>query len=264
MLIPDSANSRDFLQLERDAAIILQSEVPERSPSHSYECPGRIMLVEDEIDLANLTADWLRKRDFAVDVFHDGDEALRQIENFKNLYDLLILDILLPGSNGLHLCKSYRQIAGVAPILVLTAFDSLEMKEKAFELGADDYLTKPFHLKELTLRAKALLRRTHTVHTSMRHGPLEIDLARNKVTFEGEHVHLSPKEFALLELFFRYPKHCFTQEELMKRIWESEDVTMQDTLRGHIKRLRRKFDRPDRPSLITNVYGMGYKLAEAL
>lgn len=120
---------------------------------------AKILLVEDEPDLAKLVSDWLCRGEHTLDVVTNGDEALNLIQANKNRYDLLILDIMLPGKNGIEICKSYRSSLGMAPVLMLTAKDSIEDKEMAFNVGADDYVTKPFHLKELSVRVTALLRR---------------------------------------------------------------------------------------------------------
>src|SRR6185437_10017464 len=120
---------------------------------------AQILLVEDEPDLAKLVRDWLGRDNHRVDVIANGDEAMIQLKANKSKWELLILDLMLPGSNGIELCKAFRANLGTAPVLILTAKDSIDDKELGFKVGADDYMTKPFHFKELSARVSALLRR---------------------------------------------------------------------------------------------------------
>lgn len=222
---------------------------------------AKILIVEDEVDLAELISSWLSRHGHDTETFNNGDDALLELRQYKNIYDLLILDVRVPGKSGLDLCKLYRQEGGLAPIMVITAQDSLDMMEKAFTLGADDYIGKPFHLKELKLRTEGLLRRGHLPDTKSFHiGDIELDTALRQVKKNGQIVHLSPKEYSLLELFLKHPHHIFSAEEILRRIWESDIDTMNATVRGHINRLRKKLDKPDGESIISNIYGVGYKL----
>jgi DNA-binding response OmpR family regulator len=221
---------------------------------------ARILLVEDEVQLAELMSDWLMLSGHEVKIFTDGNAALNEIIAYKNAYEILILDIMLPGKNGLDLCKAYREAPGYAPILMVSAKRSINTKECAFKFGADDYMTKPFHLRELTMRIEALLRRVGPRESrSLRWKDVILESAEHKVVRGNKSIHLSPQEYKVLEFFFRNPNKVFSQDELRKRLWESDDVLMNDTVRGHIKRLRQKIDLKGRKSLITNVYGLGYK-----
>jgi two-component system OmpR family response regulator len=144
---------------------------------------------------------------------------------------------------------------------MLTAKSSIEDKEEGFGVGADDYLTKPFHLKELAARVRVLLRRPLTEHaTTLRAGDVVLDPIECKVLKNGQEVHLLPKEYRLLEFLMRHPNHVFSAEVLFNRVWESDTTAALDTVRGHIMRLRTKLDTPGMPSIISTVRRLGYKL----
>ncbi len=220
---------------------------------------AKVLLVEDELDLASLINNWLAREHHLVEVVHDGATALHKLKVAK--YDVIILDVMLPGMNGFEVCRQYRQSRGATPILFLTAKSSLQDKELGFLAGADDYLTKPFHLKELEYRVKALLRRgTIAGSNTFQIGDVLVDSDQHKVLKHGVEVHLLPKEFRLLEFFVRHPQRVFSPEELLENVWESETSAHNDSVRGHITRLRKKLDTPGQPSIIATVYGVGYKL----
>ena len=226
-----------------------------------FETMAKILLVEDEVDLANLVANWLNANGHQTAVLHSGDEAALEIRQYKNVYDLLIFDLKLPGTSGLDLCKFYRQKAGQAPILVITAQDSLDVMEAVFKLGADDYIAKPFHLKELQVRTEGLLRRGHlATEAALNVKDITVDPVKKQVKKDGKVVKLSPKEYSMLELFMKHPDQIFSPDEILRRVWELDTESMHDTVRGHINRLRRKLDSKGEESLISNVYSLGYKL----
>lgn len=178
-----------------------------------------------------------------------------------NKYDVIILDILLPGMNGLEICRQYRKSRGMTPILMVTAKNTVEDKEAGLDAGADDYITKPFALKELAARVRALLRRGQSLPSNQLHiRDIIIDPVDYTVSKAGQQIHLMPQEFRLLEFLARHPNQVFSAEELLASVWESDTPAMLDTVRGHIKRIRRKLDTPGEQSIITNVYGVGYKL----
>jgi DNA-binding response OmpR family regulator len=168
---------------------------------------------------------------------------------------------MLPGLSGIDVCQSYRSNGGNASVIMLTAKDSLSDKEVGFASGADDYLTKPFELKELAMRVKAQLRRAETTkHTTFQVQDIEIDISDHRVIKGGEEVYLLPKEFRLLEFFVRHPNRVFSAEELLSAVWESDSIAQNDSVRGHITRLRKKLDSPGKPSIIVTVHGVGYRL----
>jgi DNA-binding response OmpR family regulator len=222
---------------------------------------ANILLVEDEPELAAIMSTWLTRAKHFVKVIEHGDEAVSEIQSAKDLYELLILDITLPGRDGFEICEYYRTSRGRAPVLVVSARDTLHDKEQAFTLGADDYITKPFDLKEMILRVAALLRRSLIpAHEILESRDIKMNLVESTVTKCGAPVHLTPQEYNLLMFFLKHPNEVFSSEHLLRLVWNPGSSAMNDTVRGHVKRLRRKFDSPGKPPIIQNVYGFGYRL----
>ncbi len=219
---------------------------------------SKILIVEDEEDLSLQVADWLLKEHHTVERVMSGPAALDQLS--VNKYDVIILDWLLPGLDGIQVCRRYRQTGGRTPILMLTAKSSIENKEEGLDSGADDYLAKPFHLKELSARVRALVRRASTVPAVVLSiGDIVLDPASRLVTKGGRPVHLERKEFNLLEFLMRNANRAFSAEALLDRVWESGSMASPDAIRTYIKSLRKKVDSAGKPSHITTVHGVGYK-----
>ncbi len=222
---------------------------------------AKILIVEDEADLAELVKNWLAKDHHLVEIADDGLEALIRMET--NNYDVVILDIMLPSVNGMEICKRYRKSGGSAGIIMVTAKGHVDDKETGLDSGADDYMTKPFQLKELAARVRAVLRRNHGQSQEiMSFRDLEIDVNEFKILKGGHEVHLLPKEFRLFEFFLRHPHQVFSAEDLLSSVWESDTEALLDTVRGHITRVRKKLDTAGSPSIIATVYGVGYKLGD--
>ena len=220
---------------------------------------AKILVIEDEPDIAKVVSDCLTKDNHLVEVEYDGLDAWIALNAVK--FDVIVLDLRLPGVDGLELCRRFRRDGGNTPVLILTARDSAEDKESGFAAGADDYLTKPFQHKELSARIKALLRRGACQPSNIIHiGDIEIDLDGFRVLKGGEPVHLQRKEFRLLEFLARHPNRIFSAEELLDSVWERGTDAKVDTVRGHIKRLRKKLDSDGVTSIISTVYGLGYKI----
>jgi DNA-binding response OmpR family regulator len=219
---------------------------------------ARILLVEDEVDLLETVRDWLAEDGHTVDSTGSGEQALELLT--RQDYDILILDWMLPGKSGLEVCTSYRGRGGNAAILMLTAKRSLNNKESAFDSGADDYLTKPFKLRELSARLKALLRRMRP-STLERHqvGNLTLDRRTFQVLKGGQPLHLLPKEFNILELLMLEPGKVYSVEDIITHTWGQDSEVVGETVRSHIRSIRKKIDEPDGHSLITNVHGIGYR-----
>lgn len=211
--------------------------------------------------MAKLISDWLRRDQHIVEEVHDGTTAWYALQN--GVYDVVVLDWMLPELPGIEVCRRYRQIGGNAAVIMLTARHELEHKEQGFDAGIDDYVTKPFQLKELAMRVRAQLRRAPSEHHfTFKFNDLVIDTERHTVTKSGQEVHLLPKEFKLLEFLLRHPQRVFSADELIASVWDVDSQAHYDTVRGHINRLRKKLDTAGKVSIIATVHGIGYKLGD--
>lgn len=220
---------------------------------------AKLLLVEDDEGLAKMIAEWLTHEHHTVEVVHDGTEGLERL--LCSEYDVAILDWELPGTVGIDIAKNYRQNGGAAPIIMLTGKKKIDDKEIGLEVGADDYLTKPFNMRELSARIKALLRRSRDVASNvLTVGPLMLDLAKFRVTRSGVEISLLPREFALLEFFMRHPDETFSSDVLLTRVWHSESDATGEAVRTAIMRLRRKIDVSEGDSLIESIPRIGYRL----
>ncbi|MBX9693033.1 MAG: response regulator transcription factor [Cyanobacteria bacterium] len=218
---------------------------------------ARILIVEDEQHLAESMRGWLILEGHHVDVCMGGDLAARMLA--AQLYDVIILDILLPGINGIELCKRYREHGGTARILVASAKGTSADKLRGLDAGADDYISKPFDLMELSARVRALMRRSVSmIGNQIVVSDLIMDLSTHQVQRAGRDVKLLPQEFSLLEFLARQPNKLFSAEVLIERLWHGKASI--DTLRTHIKTLRKKIDVPGAQPMIKTVHGVGYAL----
>ena len=220
---------------------------------------AKILIVEDDTELAEKVREWLVHDRYVVDVVHRGNEATDYLSIYQ--YDAIILDWELPDTTGIDVLKQYRNSGGKSPVLMLTGKKEIDDKEIGFDSGADDYLTKPFHFQEVSARIRALLRRPAVfAGNKLKAGNVILEMDRRSVTRDGEPIHLSPLEFALLELFIRYPSKVFSHEALLDRVWSSDSTASVDTVRTCIKALRKKIGSDNEPSIIRTVHGVGYRL----
>jgi DNA-binding response OmpR family regulator len=219
----------------------------------------RILLVEDDRKAARLLSKGLQEEGFVVDVVRSGEEADETAE-VKD-YDAIVLDWLLPGKDGLTVCRDLRARGVATPILMLTARDALEDRVKGLNTGADDYLTKPFALAELLARIHALLRRSDlTRPVVLTVADLALDPISHRVTRGGTPINLTPKEYAILEVLMRRSGEVVTRARLGEGVWEDEHDLLTNLVDVHVSHLRRKVDREGVPPLIHTVRGRGYRL----
>lgn len=222
----------------------------------------RILVVEDEESLSEPLAFMLGREGFDVQVVDNGIDAVTEFERAGA--DLVLLDVMLPGQSGMEVCKQIR-VTSAVPIIMLTAKDSEIDKVLGLELGADDYVTKPYSARELIARVRAVLRRRgaepeETADSAIEGGPVRMDIERHIVTVNGETVPMPLKEFELLEMLLRNTGRVLTRSQLIDRVWGSDYVGDTKTLDVHIKRLRSKVEPdPSSPRYVVTVRGLGYK-----
>ena len=220
---------------------------------------AKVLLVEDDRNLAGTVREWLEFEHYLVEWVETGTDALDMMKSYK--YDVIIMDLTIPKMDGIEVCKAYRQLGGETPILILTGRGTVPDKELGFDAGADDYLTKPFHLKELSARIRALMRRPKDFTGEVLNaGNIALDIGAHTVTKEGKEIHLPRMEFALLEFLMRHQGQVFSAEALLDRVWTADSDKSPETIRTSVKKLRSKIDTKGEPSLIRNVHGVGYKL----
>lgn len=219
----------------------------------------RVLLAEDDKPVANFIQKGLAAEQYAVDVAGDGEEAQFMIEQFD--YDLVILDLGLPHLNGLEILKRLRATKRSLPVLVLTARSRVEDRVRGLDLGADDYLTKPFSFAELSARLRALLRRAdRPPDMVLQVEDLEMNRAERTVRRAGQLVELTPKEFALLEYLLRNAGRCVTRAMVIEHVWNLSFDPMTNVVDVYINYLRNKVDRGHAKKLLRTVRGMGYQL----
>jgi len=218
-----------------------------------------MLLVEDEKKLSELVARALRQESYAVDVADDGTQGWELAQAYE--YDLIILDLMLPGLPGEELLKRIRRRNSQVPILILTARDATEDKVRNFEAGADDYLTKPFAFAELVMRVKALLRRGPVARSSvLRVADLEVDRFSQQVRRAGRRIELTPKEYALLEYLASNPGRVFSRTMIIEHVWDQSFEGLTNIVDVYVRHLRSKVDDPFPVKLIRTVRGVGYGL----
>jgi len=227
---------------------------------------NKILLVDDDPGVLDVVAFMLRREGFDVDEERDGNAALEKART--DAFDIVILDIMLPGMSGTDVCRALRAESDV-PILMLTARDAEIDRVLGLELGADDYVTKPFSTAELLSRVRAILRRRELDRATggapvRKLGGLQIDLGRHEVSVDGDRVHLTLSEFKVLSLLAEQPERIVSRRELMQHLWASEHVGDEHACEVHISNLRRKIEKdPAQPERLVTVRGMGYKLVAA-
>jgi DNA-binding response OmpR family regulator len=219
----------------------------------------RILVVEDEPKLAETLRSGLVEHRYAVDVAHDGQDGYELAAGGP--YDLLILDVMLPGLDGFELCRRLRAGGSSLPVLMLTARDAVDDRVEGLDRGADDYLVKPFAFRELLARVRALLRReAPTKHPILRVGDLEMDTMSHEVRRAGRPIELTGKEYAILEYFLRNPDRVLSRTQIADHVWDYDFVSMSNVIDVYVGYLRRKLADGREPRLLHTVRGTGYRL----
>lgn len=221
------------------------------------------MVVEDEHRIANSIKKGLEQERYAVDVAYNGTDGFDL--GVTEEYDLIILDLMLPGMDGITICKTLREKHIHAPILVLTAKGQIQDKVEGLDSGADDYLTKPFSFEELLARVRALIRRPkNSLGTVLTVVDLQLNTKSYEVKRDGKIIQLSSKEFSLLEYLLRHSNQILTKEQIISHVWDYEADILPNTVEVYIRNLRNKIDRPfkNKKPLIQTVRGFGYKIGD--
>lgn len=223
---------------------------------------AKILLVDDDVALCENTSVYLTSIEHhTVDVAKRMNDASSMVS--CSAYDAIILDWELPDGTGIELLRKLRASNIDTPIIMLTGKNQMADKEQGFLTGADDYLTKPFHLRELALRLRVMLKRdVGTVSDVLTAGDIQLDAPHFKVTKAGEEITLLPKEFALLEFLLRHKNEVFSAETLLARVWSAESEATPGALRICLNRLRKRIDTPGQPSIIQNIHGLGYTVRD--
>ena len=220
----------------------------------------RVLVIEDDRKVASFIQTGLEQEGYAVDALNDGAEAGDQARAID--YDAVVLDLMLPGRSGFQVLRDIRAKKATLPVLILTAKDALEERVAGLDAGADDYMTKPFALAELSARLRALLRRGAPRESVLRVADLEMDTIRRKVRRAGNPIDLKPKEYALLEILMRNSDRPLTKALIIEHVWDIHFDSISNVVEVHINSLRNKIDKGFDPPLIHTVRGVGYVLTE--
>ncbi|MEB3280744.1 MAG: response regulator transcription factor [Lyngbya sp.] len=220
----------------------------------------RILLVEDDQRIAKALSRAFQTQNYVIDVAFDGEAGWEFVQAFE--YDLIVLDVMLPKLNGISLCQRLRQADYTMPVLMLTAKDTSNDKVMGLDAGADDYVVKPFDLPELAARIRALLRRGNSILPPiLEWEKLRLNPNTCEVTYNQIPLHLTPKEYGLLELLLHNPQRVFSRSNILEHLWSFEDPPSEEAVKVHIKDIRRKLKNLGAPpDLIETVYGIGYRL----
>jgi DNA-binding response OmpR family regulator len=227
----------------------------------------RVLVADDEREIRELLTAYLRREMYSVDEAADGEEAVRLFE--RNRYHMVILDLMMPRMDGMEVCRRIRSMSNV-PILMLTAKDQELEKIVGLNMGADDYITKPFSIHEVVARVKALMRRflvlgseeSRQGESRIEYKGLSIDLKSYTVQVDGESVALTAKEFELLKFLASHPGQVFTKTQLFRNVWNDSFIEDDNTVMVHIRKLRKKIEAdPSNPAFIQTVWGIGYKFS---
>jgi two-component system, OmpR family, response regulator len=219
---------------------------------------AKILLIEDDHELANTVSKCLKLERHSVDVVNDGADGLAFALNAS--YEVLVVDVQLPNMNGFEIVKRFRESGSKVPVIMLTGKSHIDDKETGFESGADDYLTKPFSVRELVARIKALLRRPRALSNDYAIGHLSLNQTQRRIMKNGQEITLLPIDYSVLEFLMRHPNEVFSSETLISRVWPTDKFPSTDAVRSSIKRIRSVIDVEGETSLIETISKVGYRL----
>lgn len=221
---------------------------------------AKLLLIEDDPELTFTISLWLRRENYSVEAANTGPDGLERL--LVCCYDVVILDLTLPGMNGIEVLRQFRAKGGITPVIILTGKCDVLDKEKGLDTGADDYLTKPFDMRELSARVRALLRRprVENISNSIKIGNLELDLVGREIKKDGVRIYITPRDFALLEFLLRHPDQIFSAEMLLDRVWHADTEGTVDSVRSSFKRIRKSISYEDGSSIIETIPKVGYRL----
>lgn len=220
----------------------------------------RILIVEDESSISNFIRDGLQEEGFAVDVADNGKKGLELALDNLEEYDVILLDWMLPGMNGIEICRKIRLESATLPIIFLTAKDTVDDAVFALETGANDYIRKPFSFEELLARIRVHLRKNESETVVFSAGGVELNVEKHTVTKNGIQIELTQKEFNLLEYFLRNKGKVCRRTRIIEKIWDIHFDYNSSVIDVYINALRKKLDEPGKPSLINTIRGVGYKI----
>lgn len=219
---------------------------------------SKILLIEDDAELSATVAKWLTLERHSVEIASDGNSGLDLV--LGGAFDVIVCDVNLPGIDGFEICRRFRDKGGQTPIIMLTGKNQIQDKETGFNVGADDYLTKPFSVRELCARIRALLRRPETYRGSVTVGRLSLDLNARKILKDGVAISILPVDYSLLEFLMRHPGETFSTDTLITRVWSTDKCPTVEAVRSSVKRIRKVIDEPGAESFIETVNKIGYRL----
>lgn len=234
-------------------------------PKRGYKYGKIILIVEDDHSVSEMMSNYLKKEGYDLLHAFEGEEAIQKFKNKK--FDLIILDIMLPKLDGLEVMKQIRESSSI-PILIVSAKDTDVEKALGLELGADDYLSKPFSIIEFSARVKAALRRVNYSKDEnnvivFHYMDLTVDTKNFSVWKNEEKIQLTAKEFEILKLFLSHPNNVFTKSQIYQNVWHDDYFSDENAINVHVRRLREKIEEiPSNPKYITTIWGIGYKLGE--
>lgn len=224
---------------------------------------AKALIVEDDPGIAADLAKLLTLNGWSVEISNTGGDGMQLIEQFT--YDLLLLDWCLPDMSGFEICKKYRAGGGAVPIIFITGQSDIEFKEAGLDAGSDDYITKPFDERELMARVRNVMRRPRALINpeDMRLGSLALDGRKRTVSDGEKSVQLTPMEYSLLDFLVRHKGESFTGAQLLGAVWQSDSDSSEETVRVHVRILRRKFELAGLPQIIAHRRGFGYSVCES-